>query len=188
MTQGLPERGLRPAAELGGDRPHGTRMRYLAGCKCFQCRRANSDYERQRLEARRNGDWNGIVSARKARRHMIRLRQYGIGRRAIRLATDISDTVLQDVVAGRKQRIRARTERLILAVNTNAAMDGTYVCARRTWKQIDQLITEGFTKRRISAEIGQNGRALQLGRKRVTVRNAAAVDRLWRKYMTPAGV
>ncbi len=32
-------RGLRPVAELGADRPHGTRLRYFAGCKCFHRRR-----------------------------------------------------------------------------------------------------------------------------------------------------
>lgn len=184
----LSDRGLRPIEELAQDKPHGTRLRYLAGCKCFHCRRANSDYERQRLAARKAGDWNGIVPAKRARRHMKRLRQQGVGRRAIGEATDIADTVLQEIVAGRRPRIRARTERLILGVTKDAAFDGAYVSAARTWQQVEQLLREGFTKAWISKQIGQNGRSLQLGRKRVTTRNAAAVDRLWRKYMTPGGV
>lgn len=188
MTQGIAHRGLKPASELGADLDHGVRMKYMAGCKCFYSRRANSDYERERKIARAAGDWNGIVSAKRARRHLAKLRRGGVGRRAVRMATDLGDTTLQDIVAGRKENIRARTERSILAVTANAALDGAYISASRTWSQVNQLITEGFTKARISIEIGQGGRALQLGKKQVTARNAAAIDRLWRRYMTPAGV
>lgn len=185
---GIPNRGLRSAEQLGRRRAHGERLRYMAGCRCFHCRRANSDYERQRGIARRNGDWNGIVSAAKARHHMLELRRQGVGRRSIQASTDIANSVLSEIVAGRKRRIRARTERLILAVTIQQAADGAYVDARKTWVQIRQLLREGFTKARISAEIRQAGRALQLGKRRVTVRNAAAVNRLWLRYMTISGV
>lgn len=185
---GLALRGMRPVEELGAGKPHGERLRYLAGCRCFYCRRANSDYERERAIARANGDWNGLVDAQKARGHLLKLRKLGVGRRAVHLATDVSDTVLQQISTGRKKRIRGRTERLILAVTADAAFDGAYVNAARTWKQVRELLNEGFTKRQISAEIGQNGRSLQLGTKRVSVKNAAAVDRMWRRYMTPSGV
>ena len=188
MTQGIANRGLRPAYELAADLECGVRLKYMAGCRCFNCRRSNSDYERERKLARAAGDWNGIVPAKRARQQLNKLRRAGVGRRAVRLATDISDTVLQDIVAGRKTNIRARTERAILAVTASAASDGAYISASRTWSQVNQLITEGFTKARISLKIGQGGRALQLGKKQVTVKNAAAVDRLWRRYMTPAGV
>ena len=186
-TEWHASRGLRPAAELGANREHGDRLRYVAGCRCFYCRRANSDYERERLAARKAGDWNGYVSAARARRHLLKLREQGVGRRAVHLASDVADSVLQQISSGRKEKIRARTERKILAVTKVAAQDGAYVDAARTWQQIEQLLGEGFTKRQISAEIGQNGRSLQLGRKRITVRNAGLIDRLWRRYMTPEG-
>lgn len=185
---GIPSRGLRSAEELGAHRAHGERLRYMAGCRCFYCRRASSDYERQRGIARRNGDWNGIVDATKARQHMLELRRQGVGRRAVQASTDVANSVLSEIVTGRKRRIRARTERLILAVTIQQAADGAHVNAHRTWVQIHQLLGQGFTKARISAEIGQAGRALQLGRTRVTVRNAEAINRLWARYMTISGV
>lgn len=188
MNDGIPGRGLKSAAALAVNVDHGVRIRYVAGCRCFKCRRSNSDYERGRIAARICGDWNGIVPAARARRRLTKLRSAGIGRRAVRAATDIGDTVLQEIITGKKKNIRARTERLILAVTNAAAFDGAYVSAARTWNQINQLRREGFTKRRISAEIGKGGRCLQFGKKRITVRNAAAVDRMWRKYMTPAQV
>ena len=63
----LASRGLKPITELAAEKPHGTRLRYIAGRHCFQCRRANSDYERQRKAARLAGDWNGLVPAERAR-------------------------------------------------------------------------------------------------------------------------
>lgn len=187
MTQGIPERGLKSAAELGGDLEHGVRMKYMAGCRCFYCRRSNSDYERERKIARAAGDWNGIVQVKKARAHMRKLSRLGVGRRAVGAATDIADSVLAKIISGERTQIRARTERLILAVSIAHASDGAYVDAMKTWKQIRQLIREGFTKIRIAESIGQR-RALQLGKVRVTAKHAAAIDRLWRHYMTPAGV
>ena len=178
----LSARGLRPVAELAADRPHGTRLRYLAGCKCFHCRRANSDYERERQAAREAGDWNGIVDADRARRHLLMLSRRGVGRRMVRAASDVAQTVLQDIRTGRKRRIRARTERRILAVTPACRGDAALVPAADTWRRIEWLLEEGFTKARIARELGAKRPALQLRRDRVTARTAAKVEILWRRY------
>ena len=176
------ERGLRPVAELAADRPHGTRLRYLAGCKCFKCRRANSDYERERQAARAAGDWNGIVDADRARRHILALGRQGVGRRMVAAASDVAESVIADVRAGRKLKIRARTERRILEVTPACRGDATLVPAKQTWERIEWLLDEGFTKGRIALELGRKTRALQLNREWVTARNAAAVEALVRRY------
>ena len=178
----LQARGLRPIAELGGSRPHGTRLRYLAGCKCFGCRRANSDYERERQAARAAGDWNGFVDADRARAHLRRLARQGVGRRMVASASDVSLSVVQAVRTGRKARIRARTERRILAVTKACRGDAVHVPAGPTWERIEWLLAEGFTKARIARELGMKRPALQLNRHRVTVRNASKVEALWRRY------
>ena len=175
-------RGLRPIAELGGSRPHGTRLRYLAGCKCFHCRRANSDYERERQKAREAGDWNGLVDADAARAHLRKLARQGVGRRMVHAVSDVALSVLQDVRSGRKRRIRALTERRILAVTQACRGDAVHVPAGPTWERIEWLLSEGFTKARIARELGMKRPALQLNRHRVTVRNAAQVEALWRRY------
>ena len=178
----LANRGLRPVAELAADRPHGHRLRYLAGCKCFKCRRANSDYERERQAARAAGDWNGIVDADRARRHILALARQGVGRRMVAAASDVAESVIADVRAGRKTNIRARTERRILAVTPACRGDAALVPAKRTWERIEWLLDEGFTKGRIALELGRKTRALQLNREWVTARNAAAVEALVRRY------
>jgi hypothetical protein len=178
----LSERGLRPVAELAADRPHGHRLRYLAGCRCFHCRRANSDYERGRAAARAAGDWNGIVDAAPARRHILALSRRGVGRRMVAAASDVGLSVIADIRTGRKMRIRARTERRILAVTPACRGDAALVPAKRTWERIAWLLDEGFTKSRIALELGRKTRALQLNREWVTARNAAAVEALVRRY------
>ena len=161
---------------------HGTRARYALKCRCDACRAANTAYERARSAARKVGDWNGLVPAAKARRHLLKLSDQGVGRRAVAAATDIADSVLQQIRAGAKQKIRAQTERRILQCNPSIASDGALVPANRTWSKVEWLLEEGFTKAKVSALLGNNGKALQLSRNQVTVRTAQKVDVLFRRY------
>lgn len=173
----LATRGLRPATELAATRQHGDRLRYIAGCRCDACRKANSAYECERRRCRKAGDWNGIVSAKKARQHMIKLNRAGVGRRAIGAATDIADTVLSDIRRGAKLRIRARTERLILGVTPTIASDHALVSAAPTHALIAELFEEGYTERFLAHRLGYTNRYLQFGNL-ITVRNAYRVERL----------
>lgn len=176
----LAARGLRPLADLARDRPHGERLRYMAGCRCQECRRANTQYEIGRAAARKAGDWNGIVPAEKARAHMAALSALGVGRRTVQDVTGIADTVLTEIIAGRKARIRARTERKILAVTEKAAADGAYIDGAPTWKLLDELIADGHPKTWLARALGSMAQtpSLQLKRNQVTVRHAADVERL----------
>ena len=181
----MQDRGLRPAEELFADKEHGTRYRYMAGCKCFYCRRANSDYERERKEARERGDWNGLVPADRARKHIEELSRQGVGRRTLSARCGVGDTVIQQIKSGRKTQIRARTERKILEIAPIHQKGSTLVDATEAWSMINQLLIEGFTKTRIAAELGYKGNppALQLNRDRITAENARKVRALYRKYM-----
>lgn len=183
MNGALFARGLRPAHELAANRPHGDRLRYMGGCRCDACRKANSAYECARQRARKAGDWNGIVPSAAARAHILKLSRRGIGRRAIGAATDLADTVLSDIRSGRKERIRARTERLILAVTPAVASDRTCVSAARTHRLIAQLLDEGYTEAFLCQRLGYANRYLQFG-ERITVRNAHRVERLHRVLTT----
>ena len=180
----LAARGLKPITELAAEKPHGTRLRYIAGCKCFHCRRANSDYERSRKAARLAGDWNGIVPADKARAHLMSLSRRGVGKRAVQSASDVALSVLTEIRTGRKQRIRARTERKILAVTPAQVSDRALVKPGRTHQLIEQLVDEGFTKRELARRLGYASPALQFQPKRMTARNVARIERLHRELTT----
>lgn len=179
----LAHRGLKPADVLAEGRPHGTRVRYLGGCRCVDCRQANTSYERERQKARAEGDWNGIVDATLARQHLLCLAENGVGRRAVADVSDVPNTILCDIRAGRKTKIRARTERKILAVTVAMAADHALIDAAPTWKLIGELRAAGFTKSRIAKELNHNSRQLQLGKKKLTVRNAAALRRVHERLM-----
>ncbi len=179
----LAHRGLKSAALLAEGRPHGTRVRYLGGCRCSDCRQANTQYERDRQKARAEGDWNGIVDAAAARQHLLALADQGVGRRAVADASDVPGTILCEVRSGRKTKIRARTEKKILAVTVAMAADHALVDAAPTWALIAELRAAGFTKTRIAKELKHNSRQLQFGKKKLTVRNAAALQRVHERLM-----
>jgi hypothetical protein len=183
MNRELMRRGLRPVGELAAGRPHGHRLRYLAGCHCFKCRRANSDYERLRQAARLAGDWNGIVDARRARTHLWRLSRAGVGQWSVCFATDIPRSVLHEIRNGDRPRIRARTERKILAVTPAMRADRSLVPAVLAWHLIAKLLTEGYTKRAIAAKLGYRTPNLQLHRHHITARNERRVIVLYRQLM-----
>ena len=177
----LASRGLKPVTVLAAQRPHGDRLRYLAGCKCQDCRRANTRYESDRAQARRNGDWNGLVPADKARRHMLKLSRQGIGRRAVSIAADVSVTMISEIRSKKKKNIRARSERRILAVTSADARDRSFVPARRTWKLLRMLQTEGYSSQFLARRLGYARPYIQFQKDRVLVRTAFRVERLYRQ-------
>jgi len=168
---------------LGGSKPHGTRLRYMAGCKCMLCRAANSRYETERAAARKNGDWNGLVSAVKARRHLLKLSRAGVGRRSVADSTDCSITVIQEIKKGRKSKIRARTERKILAVPAKVVTEAGLVDAEETWIRINRLLGEGFTKSELAHRLGYKMGALQIATVFITARNERRVQRFHDQIM-----
>lgn len=176
---GMPLRGLKPASVLAEKREHGDRLRYIAGCRCLPCKRANSAYEAQRKIARAAGDWNGLVPAAPARSHIEQMAKIGIGRRSVAAASDVAESILSLIKSGTKTQIRARTERAILAVTEGAAADSALVPAKDTWKLINRLLKDGHTKTSLAHRLGGKSPALQVKKDFVTVRTAHQVERLY---------
>lgn len=204
---------------------HGTRARYAQGCRCDECRAANTAAYHARkhrvlevvaelgLESRTRGPcpglggkgcpigrslradsiggvcwncrrdlvWNGLVDAAPARRHLRKLSKRGVGRRSVGAACDVGDTTLQQIVTGRKKRIRKRTSDRILEVDLGAISDHCLVPAGRTQKMLDALTEEYFTKQEVARLLGYKSPQLQIGKRRVLARTEARVERLYRQ-------
>jgi hypothetical protein len=173
-------RGLPSRAELAL-RSHGTRLRYLGGCRCVPCRAANSRYETGRAAARRAGDWRGLVDAAPVADHLRRLSRAGVGYKAAADAAGVARSVAWAVLAGRKTRVRAHTARRLLAVDRQALADSARVPAGRTWRLVALLLEEGYTRGRIALELGAQRQALQLGRRHVLASTAMRVEQLYRR-------
>ena len=172
-----------PSPGSFSDRPHGTRLRYISGCKCMLCRAANSRYSCERAAACRRGEWNGIVPASRARKHLRQLSRTGVGYKSVAAAADVGRTILGQVLSGRRQNIRAETERRVLSVDVSARADHSTIPAKRTWRLIERLLGEGFSKAELARRLGYKSPALQLNRHRVLAKNALRVEKFYRLMM-----
>lgn len=170
------ERGLWAMKGMDPSRfEHGDRSRYSLGCRCTECRKANAAYAQQRLIAREAGEWNGYVSAYRARQHLLKLQRQGVGRDAVVAASDVALSTVCGVRRGTQRHIRADTERRLLAVGQDCRCDSALIDAAPTWRLIDALVAEGYTKARLAGLLGYTGRGICLDRERITVRNAERV-------------
>lgn len=125
--------------------------------------------------------WNGLVPAKAARHHMLFLSKAGIGYKSVADAASVSRNVVAKIVNGTKKMIRANTERAILEVDRGAIADHGLVDARPMWRMIERLKRiHGYTEQGISEWIGQDGRRLQLGKRRVTARSAMKITKMLR--------
>lgn len=175
--------GLRSAAELAANRPHGIRLQYMAGCRCLKCRMANSNYQTLRDRARKAGDWNGLVDASEARAHILKLGKQGVGYKTVAQAAGVSKTILARVRTGERLQVRARFSRAVLAVTKDMAAPHSLVKAGELWRRIERLLGQGFTKADLARRLGYSNHALQFRRDLVTVASDRAVAVLYRRLM-----
>lgn len=175
-----------PAASTFVSRPHGTRLRYMSGCRCVPCRAANSRYETLRLRRRAMGDWNGYVPAAEARAHVLALSDRGMGYKRVATAAGVSAAVLSKIRSGERLQVRARTARRILAV-TFTPSRATLVPHGPPQTLLRRLIAEGYPAVRLVRWLGlPKSSGLQFGRVHVTHRTAEKVRALYRRLMAEA--
>lgn len=166
----------------------GSRAKYMgAGCRCMLCRAANSRYETMRAAARKRGEWNGVVSADRARAHLLVLSTLGVGYKSVAAAANVSKTSLMNIRAGRKLHLRRQTERRILDVDRSCVADGALVDARPAMRLIRRLLHEGYPALRLCRFLGYKSSGLQFRDRWMTARNAQRVERLYRELMAVDG-
>lgn len=163
---------------------HGTRMRYATGCRCVPCRSAHARYQSFSRARVKRGDGNPVVDASKARAHLIELSQKGVGYKQAADFAGVARSAVQRIYSGVQPRARRETVRAILTVTTEARADGALIDARQTWRRVEYLQARGWAKARIAYVLGNEQGALQLGKKRVTVRNARKVLELYNQERT----
>jgi hypothetical protein len=87
-----------------------------------------------------------------------------------------------ETARGKESRIRARTERKILAADESIRADRSLVPARPSWQLIDKLLGEGYSRTQLARWLGSKAKtpALQLRGRRITARTALNVERMVR--------
>jgi DNA invertase Pin-like site-specific DNA recombinase len=165
------------------EKPHGTRHRYLGGCRCVPCRAANSRYSTGRAAAQRAGDWRGFVPATLVLGHIQKLRKSGIGYKAIGAAADLAKSTLAMILTGQRAQIRKHNADRILAVDKSAMADHALVPAGRTWTLLNELLEAGYTKTFLAKQLGSRAKrpSLQIQADRIAALTASKVERLYRR-------
>jgi hypothetical protein len=161
-------------------KPHGTRARYMGGCKCMQCRAAHSRYNTESDARVRAGVRNDLVPAGTAKQHIQALSRHNIGYKSVADAASVGRSIVAMIRNGKRTQIRRQTEQKILSVDKTAIADSALVSARPTWQILDGLISEGFTKRQLANWIGC-GNAIQFRRDWITAKSAAKVEKMARR-------
>lgn len=169
---------------------HGTRSCYVQHkCRCAPCTQANRDYQRNRERHHARVRYgiedpkpDRLIDADEVRDHIAFLRSKGIGLRTIAEHTGLGRTALQQLASGESRQVQPANAMKILAVPATAQPAVTLVDARPTWQLIRQLRRVGVPKVRIAEAIGQT-RALQLGRKRIQLRHAQAIQDAYERLL-----
>jgi hypothetical protein len=131
----------------------------------------------------RSGRGDRLVAAETCRKHLDMLSRAGVGRRAVALASTLSESTLKEILAGKRLKICESTQTLILGVGLEAARKGAQVDASKAWEQIDELLDEGFNQAALASQLGMKAPKLQFRRSRMTRANVDRVDALYRVMM-----
>lgn len=175
---------LKSIEVLAAKNPHGTRVKYMGGCRCDLCRRTATRYESTRRNEVRNGRGNPIVNAAKAKNRILALRSRNIGRRLVSELSGIRQQTIQVIGAGKKIRIRRKTHTQIMAVPLDTVpQPHALIDATETWRLIRILLSEGFTKAELARRLGRKGPALQINRETITVKTAHTVRVFFNRIM-----
>jgi hypothetical protein len=154
--------------ELGKRKPHGHKLRYLAGCRCWRCRRGNGLYQRKLAENARRFGPNDLVPVDRVRAFLLEMQKQGIGYKTIAKQVGIGKTGLGVLIWPGKETknfIRRRTEAKVLAYvpTLDSLPKSNCIPAAETMGQIHQLERWGYSRRLITrAALGNSSDGLQI--------------------------
>jgi hypothetical protein len=156
------------------------------GCRCRECRTAANVYN-IKLQRRRDRGEETLQDNSEAAEHILWLRSQGIGLRAVAAATGLQRLTVWKIARGETRRSRPETISRIMAVGTHMRKAGSLVDAEPTWRLIDDMLANGFTRTRIAAELGSTAKrpALQLKRDKIKQSNADQVREVYDRLMAP---
>lgn len=161
---------------------HGDRRRYLSGCRCEDCTEGNTAYMRELRAKHRAGIHVGtLVPAAPVRQHLRKLRAKHVGLRAVSECAKVPRSTLGYLLSGHKKSLRESTAKRILGVTANQRSDGALVSAAKSWELIRELREEGYLVKYLAKQLGFSGAGIQVGKTRITVRNAARIELLHRR-------
>lgn len=167
-----------PSRERLALKPHGTRLRYMGGCRCLPCRAANSNAETRYRRLRMTGRGNPIVDAAAMRRHVERLSTQGLGYKRVARLAGVSISTVGDVLFGRQDGVRRAIADRVLKVRAtlDVLAPSALIPVGPTKAIVDRLMRDGYPAARLATLLGYRSPKLQILRSpTITVRNARRV-------------
>lgn len=172
---------------------HGTRTRYVGGCRCEPCTEENRVYARELDRHHRRVAYGieqprpeRVIDATEARDHLRWLASVGVGSRVVARRAGLTRTTVREIATGERSKCLPETTEKILAVGKYDRSSGARVDAADTWRKIDELLARGWTRTAIAQRIvSPNARALQIGRDGVRASTAEKVSALYAEVMAP---
>lgn len=127
--------------------------------------------------------WNGLISAARAKRHILKLSRAGIGYKSINEASGVARQTIWGITKGLITQIRRESETRILAVTKEAYAGGHVIDATEGNKIIAKMRARGMLAEEIARALGyQSNNVSDLGRRaRMTVKTLMNIQRAWRK-------
>lgn len=143
---------------------HGTRSRYVSGCRCDECRRANREYERRRTMMKvavECGAPSPMVDAEPVRRRIDDLLAGGYSRREICRITGLSRSALHSITTAHHRSgkpvkmVRRETKDAIFAIRGRRSLSGHQVVSAR-WMagQVERYLSLGMSVAGLSRVTG----------------------------------
>lgn len=172
---------------------HGMRSTYVKGCRCDQCRAANCRYAKL-AKYRQDTGRKVLVDAEPVKRHLVKLRAAGVGKRTIAQRSGVAQTVVNRLIgidhSKPARRIRPETARKLLAVTVEDHADGAYIDSIGTTRRLQALVALGYSQTSLAARLGwttANLNVITLGnRSQVTRATAQLIAALYDELsMTP---
>lgn len=132
------------------------------GCRCDDCRQDHADYNRERDRRIAQGRWQPYVDAEPVRDHVRRLRDAGMGTRAIAERSGVSRSTLYNLEHGKPERgqgppsrVTADVARRLQAVDV-ALRPGALVDSAPYAALLRMLVGNGWTKRALAERLDMN--------------------------------
>jgi len=172
---------------------HGTRSRYVGGCRCQPCTEANRVYIRELDRHHRRVSYGieqprpeRVIDATEARDHLRWLSSVGVGSRVAAERAGLARFTVLAIRTGERTNCLPETAEKILAVGKFSRSAGVRIDAADTWRKIDELLALGWTKVAIARRIiGPDALQIQFGRHEVRASTAAKVADLYAEVMAP---
>jgi plasmid maintenance system antidote protein VapI len=113
--------------------------------------------------------------------HLKSLSKVGIGYKSVADAAGIARSGLARIISGERRSIRKDNELRVLSVDESAVADGAIVSAKASWKLLNELLKDGYTRKNLAKWLGSSAKvpSLQVGRVWVTARVEIKVKRMY---------